>query len=138
MVNKVNAPNRDEMRKLAVEAENLQRIQKSLKDQIVALSMGSIEAGVTMNSLTKIKEGDNALVSLGSGVFARANISDTSKVLLHIGSGVYGEYSPEKAKEILKKRIEESKTATKKLEDELKRVQKMLLELEQKARRYLM
>ncbi len=137
-MNKVAGMDRDEMRKMAVQAESLQRIQKGLKDQIVSISMASIEAGVTMNALSKIKEGDDALVSLGSGIYAKAKISSVDKVLLHIGSGVYGEYSPDKAREILKERIEESKAATNKLEEELKRVQAQLMELERKARQYLM
>ena len=137
-MNKVANMDRDEMRKMAVQAESLQRIQKGLKDQIVSISMASIEAGVTMNALSKIKEGDNALVSLGSGIYAKGKIANVDKVLLHIGSGVYGEYSPEKAKAILKERIEESKAATNKLEEELKRVQAQLMELERKARQYLM
>lgn len=129
--------NREEIQKIAVEAENLQRMHKMLRDQIVALNMSALEASVTINSLEKIKGGEHSLVSLGSGVFASASMSKSKYVLLDLGGGICGEMSSEKAIELLKKRIEDSREITKRLEEDLRRVQNSLIELEGRARRYI-
>ena len=129
--------NRDEIRKIAVEAEMLQRMQKSLRDQLVALNMSSLEASVTINSIEKIKGDDNAFVSLGSGVFASAKIVPQEYVLVDIGGGIYGEFTREKAVEILKKRIEDTRKLSAKLEEDLKNAQRSLIELERRARQYI-
>ncbi len=129
--------NRDEIQRIAVEAENLQKMQKALKDQLVALNMSSLESSVTINSIEKLEKGNKALVSLGSGVFANAVIENTNMYVVDIGAGVYAEFNPDKAIEVLKKRISDSQNATKRLEDELKRTQRSLIELEDKARKYI-
>lgn len=129
--------NREEIQKIAVEAENLQKMQKALKDQMVALNMSSLESSVTINSVEKLKKGDKTLVSLGSGVFASATIENVDHYIVDMGAGVYGEFKPEKAIQVLKKRISDSQGAVKRLDDELKRTQQSLLELEEKARKYI-
>lgn len=129
--------NREEIQKIAVEAENLQRMQKTLKDQMVALNMSSLESSVTINSIAKLNEGDNSLVSLGSGVFIGAKIGSTDSIIIDVGAGVYAELAPQKAVEALKKRIDDSRNAAKKIEASLKRTQQSLIELEGKARKYI-
>ncbi|MCX8205615.1 MAG: prefoldin subunit alpha [Candidatus Micrarchaeota archaeon] len=129
--------NREEIQKIAIEAENLQRMHRMLRDQIVALNMASLEASVTINSLEKIRGGENSLVSLGSGVFASASMAKSKYVLLDLGGGICGEMSSEKAISILKKRIEDSRGIIQRLEEDLKRVQGSLIELEGKARKYI-
>ncbi|MEM3363924.1 MAG: prefoldin subunit alpha [Candidatus Micrarchaeia archaeon] len=129
--------NREEIQKIAMEAENLQRMQKAIKDQIVALSMASLEASVTMNSLESLKGGENSLVSLGSGVFSHGTVGNVDLVLVDIGGGVYGEFPKAKAIELLKKRIEDTKTVTAKLEADLHKIESSLVELENRARKFI-
>ncbi|MGB9635094.1 MAG: prefoldin subunit alpha [Candidatus Micrarchaeia archaeon] len=129
--------NREEIQKIAAEADALQRMQKALKDQIVALNMASLEASVTVSSLQKIHGNENALVSLGSGVFASALLATPTYVIVDIGGGIYGEFTPNMAINILNKRIEDMKKLTVKLEEELKNTQKSMMALEKRARKYV-
>ncbi len=129
--------NREEIQKIAVEAENLQRMQKAIRDQIVALNMASLESSVTINSIEKLGGGENAFISLGSGIFCSAKVQETDHFVVDIGGGAYGEVSREKAIEILKRRAEETMNVTKKLEEDLKRIQGSLTELEMRARKYI-
>lgn len=129
--------NNEELRKLAAEAESYQRMQNALKEQIVSVNMSAMESAVAINSIEKIKGGENSLVSLGSGIFVKAKLEKNQKVLVDMGSGIYGEVEPDKAIEILKKRIEDGKGYSDKLENEMKKVKTNLSELESKARKYL-
>jgi len=129
--------NNEELRKLAAEAENYQRMQRALKEQIVSVNMASMESAVAINSIEKIKGGETSLVSLGSGVYVKAKLEKNQKVLVDMGSGIYGEVDPEKAIEILKNRIEEGKGYSDKLENEMKKIKNSLADLENKARKYL-
>jgi prefoldin alpha subunit len=129
--------NNDELRKLAAEAEGYQRMQNSLREQIVSVNMSSMESAVAINSIEKIKGGESSLVSLGSGVYVKANLENRDKILVDMGSGIYGEVEPEKAIEILKKRIEDGKNYSDKLENEMKKIKKSLTDLESRAREYL-
>ena len=129
--------NNDELRKLAAEAESYQRMQNSLREQIVSVNMSSMESAVAINSLEKIKGGENSLVSLGSGIYVKAQMEKKQKILVDMGSGIYGEVEPERAIDILKKRIEEGRVYSDKLETEMKKVKQSLTELEGKARQYL-
>ena len=129
--------NNDELRKLAAEAESYQRMQNSLREQIVSVNMSSMECAVAINSIEKIKGGESSLVSLGSGIYVKANLESRDKILVDMGSGVYGEVEPEKAIEILKKRIEDGKNYSDKLEVEMRKIKQSLTELEGRARQYL-
>ena len=129
--------NNEELRKLAAEAESHQRMQNALREQIVSVNMASMESAVAINSIEKIKGGENSLVSLGSGVFVKAKLEKNQKILIDMGSGLYGEVEPEKAIEILKKRIEEGKSYSDKLEEEMRKIKNNLSELENRARKYL-
>ena len=128
---------REEIQKIAVEAENLQRMQKAVKDQIVALSMASLEASVTINSLENLKGGENSLVSLGSGVFSHGKVGNVDTVIVDIGGGIYGEVPKAKAIEILKRRIDDTREITTKLENDLHKIESSLIELESKARKFI-
>ncbi len=132
-----NMKNNEEIRKLAAQAENYQRIQNSLKEQIVSVNMSSMESAVAINSIEKIEGGENSLVSLGSGVYVKAQIENHDKILIDVGSGIYGEVEYKKAIEILKKRIDDGKEYSDKLENEMQKVKQSLNELETKAREYL-
>jgi prefoldin alpha subunit len=127
----------EELRKLAAEAESYQRMQNSLREQIVSVNMSSMESAVAINSIEKIQGGESSLVSLGSGVYVKANLENKDKILVEMGSGIYGEVEPDKAIEILKKKIEDGKNYSDKLEEEMKKIKQSLTELEEKAREYL-
>lgn len=129
--------NREEIQKIAIEAENMQRMQKAVKDQIVALSMASLEASVTINSLENLKGDENSLVSLGSGVFSHGKVGNIDMVLVDMGGGIYGEVARSKAIDILKKRIEDTRTIMMKLEGDLHKIESSLIELESKARKFI-
>lgn len=129
--------NNEELRKLAAEAEGYQRMQNSLREQIVSVNMSSMECAVAINSIEKIKGGESSLVSLGSGIYVKAKLENRDKILVDMGSGIYGEVEPEKAIEVLKKRIEDGKEHSDKLENEMNKIKNSLVELENKAREYL-
>jgi prefoldin alpha subunit len=129
--------NNEEIRKLAAEAEGYQRMQNSLREQIVSVNMSSMESAVAINSIEKIKGGESSLVSLGSGIYVKANLEKRDKILIEMGSGIYGEVEPEKAIETLKKRIEDNKNYSDKLEAEMKKIKQSLTDLETKAREFL-
>lgn len=129
--------NNEKLKELAAEAEHYQKMQNSIREQIVSINMASMECAVAINSIEKIQGNESSLVSLGSGIYVKAKLNKRDKILIDMGSGIYGEVTPEKAIESLKNKIEENKNYSDKLEEEMKKVKNYLIELEGKARQYL-
>ncbi len=55
----------------------------------------------------KIKQGDKALVPLGSSIFLEGNLGDTSKVVMGVGAGVCVKKDTQEAVKMVEAQIEE-------------------------------
>ncbi len=59
------------------------------------------------SSLDEIKENKEIFVSLGAGIFLKAKILNTNKLLVNVGNNVFVEKTPEEIKKLIDEQIEE-------------------------------
>jgi len=97
---------------------------RQLQQQIEAINQQSLELEAVTQSLDELKsveKGSETNCMLTPGIFVKAKILDTEKVLLNVGGGTIVEKTIEQAKEILQSQSLELKALqdelTKKLDD---------------------
>ena len=56
-----------------------------------------------LDEMSKKKPGEEMLVPISNGIFAKAKLDDTSKLVINVGSNVAAEKSVDDAKELIKK-----------------------------------
>ena len=83
----------------------------------------------TLEEVKNLKNGDELMISLGSGSFIPGKLGDNSKILLSLGAGIVIKKAIPDAVEILNERIEEMKKSEKELELELRNVSEQLNKL---------
>ncbi|MFX1465479.1 MAG: prefoldin subunit alpha [Promethearchaeota archaeon] len=76
--------------------------------------------GVTLDGITKAKEGQEVLLPIGSNSFVFATLQNVQKVILGIGSDVAIESSIEKAQEKLAERLQELRGISTTLQNQLR------------------
>ncbi|VVB66729.1 Prefoldin subunit alpha [Candidatus Gugararchaeum adminiculabundum] len=107
---------REELMRLAYEAQALQQQLQAVSQQVSMLQASSNEISNAITGLKNLKNASNSLIPIGSGIYLKAIQVDASKVLLHAGSEVYTETSVEEAVKILQERL----TANEKLKDRMR------------------
>ena len=60
-----------------------------------------------LDEISKAKKGTEVLVPLSGGIFFRANMDDSQKFLVNVGSGTVIEKSMEDTKELVKQQVNE-------------------------------
>lgn len=96
----------------------LERHLEELSQEAVLIDKRYAELETTnqaLGDITKLKEVNEILVPIGSGIFSYGKILDTRKMLAEAGVGVYLEKDPESAKKL----IEEKKQELEKLAEEM-------------------
>lgn len=79
---------------------NIQQVRQQL--EAINQQMLELEAILqSLESLKKIEKGTESLCMLTPGIFVKAKITDTEKVLLNVGGGTIVEKNIDQAKEIL-------------------------------------
>jgi prefoldin alpha subunit len=74
---------------------------------------------VGIESVCGADVGEEILVPLGAGVFAKANLQDSSKILMNVGSQVVVEKTVKGAAELVAEQVEELKKIKEKMDREL-------------------
>ncbi|ODS41476.1 MAG: prefoldin subunit alpha [Candidatus Altiarchaeales archaeon WOR_SM1_79] len=103
-------PKQQELQRLLVQIENLNREREGIEGQINVIDLGISEAENTINTLNALKEtrvGEEILAPLGSNTFIKAKISDNEKSLVGVGADTFIEKNTSDAIEALRARIEE-------------------------------
>ncbi|MEM1593284.1 MAG: prefoldin subunit alpha [Archaeoglobaceae archaeon] len=124
--------------------QQLQREFEVLQRRIVELELLANEYRKAVSSLEFLKSSEsivNALINFGGGVFGYAEIKESKKFLVNVGSGIVIEKSVDDALSFVKQRLEEvekaSAEATNALRNvaiEANKIQQELAELSKKER----
>lgn len=124
--------------------QQLQREFEVLQRRIVELELLANEYRKAISSLEFLKSSEsivNALINFGGGVFGYAEIKESKKFLVNVGSGIVIEKSVDDALNFVKRRLEEvekaSAEATNALRNvaiEASKIQQELAELSKKER----
>ena len=106
---------------------------KQLQKQLEMITHQLIELNVTSNSLDefkKINAGKDIFVPLSSGIFAKANIKDTSELLVNVGANVAVKKDIDSTKKLIQNQMEEIKKIQKQMIDELEKMTNQAAQLE--------
>jgi len=127
---------REQLSRMAYEAQLLQGQGRALEQQMGALSEGIAQLGVAIESLKSMKAAGsgNALVPIGGGAMVRAKLENGGKVLLDIGAGVVAEKDIGEAVVILEKRLSETEKARGGAEREIATLSRRLQAIDHDAR----
>lgn len=79
-------------------------------------------AHATLEGLTKLQDGDDALVPVGAGSYVRMKISDSKKIVMGIGAGTAMEKDVASSVDELKSRILELDKASSSIQQQLDQV----------------
>ncbi|MDD5253616.1 MAG: prefoldin subunit alpha [Candidatus Nanoarchaeia archaeon] len=85
---------------------------QQLQEQLQIIENQFTELSILSSALDEVKEskGKNSLIPLGPGIFAEAELKDTDKVLVNVGSEIMVRKTIQEAKELIEKQIEETRS----------------------------
>ena len=100
---------------------NLKSLQKQaqiIENQFAELSV----AGSSLGEIKNVKEGSEILVSVGPGIFAKAEIKDVKELIVNVGAGVAVNKSIESSKKVIDTQIDEMGELRKKISEEMEKM----------------
>ena len=106
---------------------------KQMQKQLEMITHQLIELNATNNSLeefNKISAGKEVFVPLSSGIFAKADIKDTSELLVNVGANVVVKKDIASAKKLIQKQLEEIKNIQKQMIGQLEKMTSHAAQLE--------
>lgn len=106
---------------------------KQLQKQLEVATHQLIELNTTYNSLdefNKIDTHKEIFVPLSSGIFAKANITNTSELLVNVGANVAVKKDIASTKKLIQNQIEEIKKIQKQMIDDLQKMTNHAAQLE--------
>ncbi len=118
--------------------EELYYIQEridTIKAYINELQMRKLEYEMTKLSLKEMKEGDEILVPLGSGIFFNARVGKLENVFVNIGADIVMEKSIEETIKIIDEQIKKVDKMIEEYMEELEYWYRMLEEYAKAAKR---
>ena len=92
-----------EMKMLEEQMEEIQKKAKTVEQQLMEL-MASTES---LGEFKNIKKGDEILVPISSGIFAKANIKDSKEFLVNVGADTVGQKDLNTTKKLMEKQVED-------------------------------
>lgn len=122
----------EEQQKVLYEARGLDAQLRMLRTELDKVGLALIDLTNSLHSVENL-EVKEALVPIGGGAFVKAEVSEKN-ILVPIGSGYLILMDEKTAKREVEKRIEKTKEAAEKLNDEIKRIEVRLKVLLGKAR----
>ena len=117
---------KEELQEKVMEMETL-RVQSGAIQQQYLVVMNTLQeltsAVQALESVDKLENKSEILVSLGGGAFINASLGDTSNVVLNLGANVMAEKKREDAIKVLDTQINQLKDAQNKLENALNTIE---------------
>ena len=98
-----------------------------------AAAMDYSKAKITLENLSKTDDGSETLIPIGGGAFVYASLSNTSQVLIDIGSGLVAEQNFESAIKKIDERLGELEKNQEKITTMIESFQKEAAEISVKA-----
>jgi len=99
----------EELRRLSIETRILEETAQALQSRVNmvnAVITDLIYANMTLEGLEKKEADSELLVPIGSNSYIKAKLHESDKIIVGMGAGVSIEKTPEEAKGIIKKRLE--------------------------------
>ncbi|MFH1471012.1 MAG: prefoldin subunit alpha [Candidatus Micrarchaeota archaeon] len=127
--------NEENLTRLAYEAQGYQQQAQVIQQQIASIQMSINEIAATLGTvknLDKVKD-NSVLLPLGAGAYANGKLTDTSNVLINIGSDVMTEKPVIEVTEILEERMKRLEGMRDKLQSAYLEVTKRLEQLDSEA-----
>lgn len=118
-----------------MEFQALDQHIKQLQKQLEMVTHQLFELNATSNSLDdfkKIDSGKEIFVPLSSGIFAKANVKDTSELLVNVGANVAVKKDIASTKKLIQEQMEEIKKIQKQMIDELEKMTSHAAQLQMK------
>ncbi|MGB9719805.1 MAG: prefoldin subunit alpha [Candidatus Anstonellales archaeon] len=122
----------EEQQRVLYEARVLDAQLRMLRTELDKVGLTLLDLTNSLHSVENLEVKD-ALVPIGGGAFVKAEISERN-IIVPIGGGYLLLMDEKTAKEEVEKRIEKTKEAAEKLNDEIKKVETRLKVLLEKAR----
>jgi prefoldin alpha subunit len=100
----------DKRREHLVELRMIDQEIKEIQQQMEALEAQNNEIAAVQQAIDEIKnenKGKEILVPIAGGIFIKALLDDTSKLILNVGAGTTVEKTPEEAKNLLEQQRNE-------------------------------
>ncbi len=120
------------LRQLSTEIELLQN-QANVHNQnieILAVSLSEMRQSIeTLEEVKKTEPGREILMPLGTGSFAKAELTDSSRVIIGVGAGFSIEKDVDEAKAIVDKRIQDMDSAIQNTRERLSEISGKLEDL---------
>lgn len=116
----------EELRKAIVELRSFETIMNELRSryQIVIASINDLQVSKSaLEEISKAGEGVELFLDIGGGVYGKAVLKDTSKLLVNAGSGILIEKSFEEAIKLIDKRLNELSNARNSIEIQMNDLQ---------------
>ncbi len=104
-----------------MESQILEQQIKQINQQLINLNNQLVELqriSEVLDTLSKTKENSELLVAIGGGMFSKAELKDSNKVLVNVGADVILEKDIPSSKEIVLHQMEEIKKVIAELEQE--------------------
>ena len=101
----------DDIQQLSAQMALIERQGEALKQNIEMLQAHLRELLVAKETIASIKDaadGQQVLFPIGGGCYVFASVEDKEKLIVSIGSNIARDGPPEKALEVMKKRIEDT------------------------------
>ena len=125
--------NEKKAQQMYLEFQVLDQQIKQLHKQLELVTQQLIELTATNNGLEelkKVKAGKEIFVPISSCIFAKANISDASELLVNVGANVVVSKNIDSTKELIKNQQEEVKKLHKQMAEDLEKMTNHAVQLE--------
>ncbi|NWG10557.1 prefoldin subunit alpha [Candidatus Bathyarchaeota archaeon] len=115
----------EELRRISIELRLLEQTAEALQsriDMINAVMTDLTYANMSLEGLEKEKENSELLVPIGGNSFIKAKLDNSDKLIVGMGASVSVEKTLQEAKEIVKKRLENTEKTRLSLQQQLSQV----------------
>jgi prefoldin alpha subunit len=122
---KLENKRQEELRQISVELRLLEQTAEAMQsriDMINAVTTDLTYASMAIEGLEKEKEDSELLIPIGGNSFIKATLKSPDKLIIGMGAGISIEKSLQEAKEIVKKRLENTQKTRQSLEQQLAQV----------------
>ncbi|MEM2940844.1 MAG: prefoldin subunit alpha [Thermoproteota archaeon] len=116
----------EELRKAITELRSFESLMEELRSryQIIIASINDLQVSKSaLEDISKAGEGVELFIDIGGGVYGKAVLKDTNRLLVNAGSGILIERSLEDAFKLVEKRLNDLNNARGSVESQISTLQ---------------
>lgn len=121
----------EELRRISVELRLLEQTAEAMQsrsDMVNAVITDLTYASIALEGLEKEKENSELLIPIGGNSFIKAKLENPDKLIVGMGAGISVEKTIQEAKEIIKKRLENTEKTRLSIQQQLVQVAEKISE----------